>query len=230
MASFAEKARRTRDGVPLYTDPLREITDTIGIRVITYVHSDVSAVADLLRDQVVVHDDRDMGQETAQEGRFGYASRHLLIGLDAAREGHPVLRADARAHGAGADPHGAAARVGGVRARHPLQGHDAGRARPRLRPPVHPGGRSAGAGRPGVLHDPRHPARLGSQRHGDRRRTRRRPAHRPARARGVPGRAVRRGRLVAHRPLRVDLRVCSSSSGSPPWTSSARPCAPATRS
>ena len=89
VASFAEKARRTRDGVPLYTDPLREITDTIGIRVITYVHSDVSAVADLLRDQVVVHDDRDMGQETAQEGRFGYASRHLLIGLDAAREGHP---------------------------------------------------------------------------------------------------------------------------------------------
>ena len=55
---------------------------------ITYVHSDVSAVADLLHDQVVVHDDRDMGRETAQEGRFGYASRHLLIGLDAAREGH----------------------------------------------------------------------------------------------------------------------------------------------
>ena len=89
VASFAEKARRTQDGVPLYTDPLREITDTIGIRVITYVHSDVSAVADLLRDQVVVHDDRDMGEETAQEGRFGYASRHLLLGLDAAREGHP---------------------------------------------------------------------------------------------------------------------------------------------
>ncbi|MCW2759898.1 MAG: pyrophosphokinae [Marmoricola sp.] len=89
VASFAEKARRTRDGVPLYTDPLREITDTIGIRVITYVHSDVSAVADLLRDQVVVKDDRDMGRETAQEGRFGYASRHLLIELDAAREGHP---------------------------------------------------------------------------------------------------------------------------------------------
>jgi predicted RNase H-like nuclease/ppGpp synthetase/RelA/SpoT-type nucleotidyltranferase len=89
VASFAEKARRTRDGVLLYTDPLREITDTIGIRVITYVHSDVSAVADLLRDQVVVKDDRDMGQETAQEGRFGYSSRHLLIGLGAAREGHP---------------------------------------------------------------------------------------------------------------------------------------------
>ena len=87
VASFAEKARRTRDGVPLFAEPLAEIGDTIGIRVITYVHSDVAAVADLLRDQVVVHDDRDMGRETAQEGRFGYASRHLQIGLDAAREG-----------------------------------------------------------------------------------------------------------------------------------------------
>jgi hypothetical protein len=39
---------------------------------------------------VVVHDDRDLGRETASEGRFGYASRHLLIGLDAAREGQPA--------------------------------------------------------------------------------------------------------------------------------------------
>ena len=86
VASFAAKAARTVDGTPSFTDPLREITDQIGLRVITYVHSDVQAVADLLDDQVVVHDDRDMGRETASEGRFGYASRHLLIGLDAARE------------------------------------------------------------------------------------------------------------------------------------------------
>ena len=66
---------------------MREITDQIGIRVITYVHSDVQAVADLLEDQVVVYDDRDMGQETAGEGRFGYASRHLLVGLDPVRDG-----------------------------------------------------------------------------------------------------------------------------------------------
>jgi predicted RNase H-like nuclease/ppGpp synthetase/RelA/SpoT-type nucleotidyltranferase len=89
VASFAAKAARTMDGKPAFTDPLREITDQIGVRVITYVHSDVQAVAGLLDDQVVVHDDRDMGQETASEGRFGYASRHLLIGLDPAREKQP---------------------------------------------------------------------------------------------------------------------------------------------
>ena len=47
------------------------------------MHGDVAAVAELLRAQVPVLDDRDMGQETASEGRFGYASRHLLIALDA---------------------------------------------------------------------------------------------------------------------------------------------------
>jgi predicted RNase H-like nuclease/ppGpp synthetase/RelA/SpoT-type nucleotidyltranferase len=90
VASFAAKAARTVDGKPVFPDPLREITDTIGLRIITYVHSDVAAVADLLGDQVVVHDDRDLGRETASEGRFGYASRHLLVSLDPAREGQPA--------------------------------------------------------------------------------------------------------------------------------------------
>ncbi len=79
VGSFAAKAGRTVDGRPVYADPLREITDQIGVRVITYLHSDVAAVADLLSDQLTVLDDRDMGQETASEGRFGYASRHLLL-------------------------------------------------------------------------------------------------------------------------------------------------------
>ena len=90
VASFATKAARLVDGEPAFPDPLHDITDVIGVRVITYVHSDVAAVADLLRDQVVLHDDRDMGRETASEGRFGYASRHLLLGLDAARESQPA--------------------------------------------------------------------------------------------------------------------------------------------
>jgi predicted RNase H-like nuclease/ppGpp synthetase/RelA/SpoT-type nucleotidyltranferase len=89
VASFAAKAARTVEGRPAFADPLVEITDQIGIRVITYVLSDVQAVVDLLGDQVVVHDDRDMGLETASEGRFGYASRHLLVGLDAARADEP---------------------------------------------------------------------------------------------------------------------------------------------
>ena len=85
LSSFAAKAGRTVAGQPLYSDPLEEITDQVGVRVITYLHSDVTAVADLLGDQLTVLDDRDMGQETAREGRFGYASRHLLVATDVAR-------------------------------------------------------------------------------------------------------------------------------------------------
>jgi predicted RNase H-like nuclease/ppGpp synthetase/RelA/SpoT-type nucleotidyltranferase len=90
IASFAGKAARRVDGELIYADPIRDITDQIGVRVITYVLSDVAAVADLMGDQVVVKDDRDMGQETASQGRFGYSSRHLLIALDAARESQPA--------------------------------------------------------------------------------------------------------------------------------------------
>lgn len=87
VASFAEKAGRHRDGRLLFPDPARDIIDQVGLRVITYVRSDVTAVADLLREEVVVTDDRDLGEATAAEGRFGYASRHLLVELDADRRG-----------------------------------------------------------------------------------------------------------------------------------------------
>jgi len=79
VASFAAKAVRQVEGRPAYADPLTEITDQIGVRVITYLHADVDAVADLLSDQLTLLDDRDMGQETAADGRWGYASRHLLL-------------------------------------------------------------------------------------------------------------------------------------------------------
>jgi ppGpp synthetase/RelA/SpoT-type nucleotidyltranferase len=82
IASFAEKATRTEDGRPLYADPLRDIGDQLGIRVITYVRDDVEAVAGLLAEQVPVLDDRDFGELTASQGRFGYASRHLQLEID----------------------------------------------------------------------------------------------------------------------------------------------------
>lgn len=80
-ASFAAKARRYEEE-GREADPRTEITDQVGTRIITYVRSDVEAVADLLREHFTILDDRDMGKETASEGRFGYSSRHLLISLD----------------------------------------------------------------------------------------------------------------------------------------------------
>jgi predicted RNase H-like nuclease/ppGpp synthetase/RelA/SpoT-type nucleotidyltranferase len=92
IESFSAKAGRTVHGEPVYADPLRDITDQIGIRVITYVRSDVAAVAEVLGSQLTVLDDRDLGQETASEGRFGYASRHLQV----ARNGGPTAQVQVR--------------------------------------------------------------------------------------------------------------------------------------
>ncbi|OKH81712.1 GTP pyrophosphokinase [Mycobacterium sp. SWH-M3] len=82
VESFAAKVERTVDGRRLYTDPLVEITDQVGLRVITYLREDVAAVANVLGDEMRLLDDRDMGLETAREGRWGYASRHLLVGVE----------------------------------------------------------------------------------------------------------------------------------------------------
>jgi ppGpp synthetase/RelA/SpoT-type nucleotidyltranferase len=90
VESYAAKAARTVDTpdgpVPLYSDPATQITDQIGVRVVTYLRGDVTAVAEVLADQFSVFDDRDMGQETARQGRFGYASRHLLVAPDPVKE------------------------------------------------------------------------------------------------------------------------------------------------
>ncbi|OBB27725.1 GTP pyrophosphokinase [Mycolicibacterium peregrinum] len=81
--SFAAKAnRRAGDGTPLYSDPLVEITDQVGLRVITYLREDVDAVANLLAEEMRLLDDQDMGLQTARQGRWGYASRHLLFGVE----------------------------------------------------------------------------------------------------------------------------------------------------
>ncbi len=79
IASFAEKATRSESGKALYVDPLTDIGDQLGVRVITYVRDDVEAVAALLAEQLPVLDDRDFGELTASQGRFGYASRHLQV-------------------------------------------------------------------------------------------------------------------------------------------------------
>jgi predicted RNase H-like nuclease/ppGpp synthetase/RelA/SpoT-type nucleotidyltranferase len=82
VASFAEKASRTEDGRLLYPEPLTDIADQLGLRVITYVRDDVEAVAGLLGAQLRVFDDRDLGELTASQGRFGYASRHLQVEVE----------------------------------------------------------------------------------------------------------------------------------------------------
>ncbi|WP_301483154.1 GTP pyrophosphokinase family protein [Intrasporangium sp.] len=89
VESYAGKAERIVRALarPDDLDALirEEITDAIGVRVVTYVLDDVDAVAELLAQELAVLDDRDLGVETARAGRFGYSSRHLLVAVDASR-------------------------------------------------------------------------------------------------------------------------------------------------
>ncbi|MGY4709545.1 bifunctional ribonuclease/(p)ppGpp synthase [Mycolicibacterium sp. CBM1] len=82
VASFAAKADRSSNGERLYTDPSTQITDQVGVRVITYLREDVTAVGTVLGEEMQVLADLDMGQVTARAGRWGYASRHLLVAVD----------------------------------------------------------------------------------------------------------------------------------------------------
>ncbi len=82
VASFAGKAVDRVGDEARYTDPLEQMADQVGVRIVTYLQSDVVAAVDVLGSQFQVLADRDKGQETASKGRFGYASRHLDLMLD----------------------------------------------------------------------------------------------------------------------------------------------------
>ena len=206
VASFAAKANRTEGDGPLYPDPLEQITDQIGVRVITYVHSDVAAVAEVLDDELAMLDDRDLGEETARSGRFGYASRHLLV------QTHP-----------GAELPTLEGHRASVQVRTVLQHawaefeHDI-----RYKGNV-PEDAAADLDRRftlaaglieladrefATIRERIQMAAPGSAVEADA------DPHRRAGAGHLPGRAVQRRRLVAHRPLRLDRRAADPSSAS----------------
>lgn len=77
VLSFVEKAQKQIDGVPVYSDPLNQIQDQIGSRIITFYRSDVERVAALvlkyfrpIEDQLIVPD---------RDSEFGYFGRHFVL-------------------------------------------------------------------------------------------------------------------------------------------------------
>ncbi len=79
VASFAEKILRKAK----YMDPLREITDLAGARVVTPLSSEADRVVVLLRSRYKVDESHsiDMGRQL-RRGEFGYRSHHLVVVLD----------------------------------------------------------------------------------------------------------------------------------------------------
>ena len=93
IGSYCTKAQKTdNDGAPKYDDPIHQIKDQVAARVITYLDATVADVCTILGAEFDITEDEDKGATMRREGRFGYASRHLLLRLNPTRTEQPEYR------------------------------------------------------------------------------------------------------------------------------------------
>ena len=85
VESFLGKLTRKGDQ---YTNPLDEVTDLAGIRVITYYLEDVDRVAEVIRRQFTVDEELSVDKRAELDpDRFGYVSSHFIVTLSESRSG-----------------------------------------------------------------------------------------------------------------------------------------------
>lgn len=87
-SNFGRKAAQPSDTDPTkprYVNPLQEITDLAGIRVITYFPSTLDRIDAMLKEEFRVVERSDKGAELLEEERFGYQSIHYLVTLSRER-------------------------------------------------------------------------------------------------------------------------------------------------
>jgi putative GTP pyrophosphokinase len=85
VESFRSKIERKQ-----YKDPRTEVTDLCGVRVITYLESDVQRVAEAVREAFTVDDTRSLDKSgELSVDRVGYRSVHFICSLGSRRTGLP---------------------------------------------------------------------------------------------------------------------------------------------
>jgi len=93
LDSFRVKASQPSEndpaGLPQYLDPLKQITDLAGIRIITFFPKDVETVSQVLRNEFEILEESDKGESLVQDERFGYQSIHYLVCLKPNRTALP---------------------------------------------------------------------------------------------------------------------------------------------
>jgi putative GTP pyrophosphokinase len=90
--AFAKKASLPSDAdpsQPKYTQPLEQITDLAGVRVITYFPSTLAQIDRVLDEEFNVVERLDKGAVLIEEDRFGYQSIHYLVKLTPERSRLP---------------------------------------------------------------------------------------------------------------------------------------------
>jgi putative GTP pyrophosphokinase len=90
--SFEKKASQPSDidpTVPKYRDPLHEITDLAGVRIITFFPDAMSEVEQALNEQFSIKERTDKSDALIDNERFGYQSVHFLLKLKPPRSKLP---------------------------------------------------------------------------------------------------------------------------------------------
>lgn len=94
--SFGKKAEAPSEndaGSPKYWNPMDDITDLAGVRVITFFPSTVENVGACIKEEFEVLEHTDLRQKRLQEERFGYQSEHYLVRLNSKRSTLPEYKA-----------------------------------------------------------------------------------------------------------------------------------------
>ena len=87
VESFRQKI--TRPG-KLYTNPLAEITDLAGLRIVLYYLEDVHLISQIIREEFVIDETNSMDKATLlAPNEFGYRSVHFVVSLGAQRKSLP---------------------------------------------------------------------------------------------------------------------------------------------
>lgn len=77
ITSFLEKAQRTHNGRPKYSDPMNQIQDQIGALVLTRFSSDIPPIAEIV-EKHFRRIERSL-VEPDSESEFGYVGRHYIL-------------------------------------------------------------------------------------------------------------------------------------------------------
>jgi ppGpp synthetase/RelA/SpoT-type nucleotidyltranferase len=95
IESFARKASEPSPldpNTPKYKDPLAEITDLAGARIVAFFPRTVGEVNQLINQEFVVLERSDKADVLKQEERLGYQSVHYLVALKPSRTSLPEYR------------------------------------------------------------------------------------------------------------------------------------------
>lgn len=83
--SFLEKCKKDK-----YNDPINEIMDIIGVRIIAYTNSDVLAICKIIENEFIIDKENSINKsDQLGDNEFGYLSMHYVVKLNKRRSTLP---------------------------------------------------------------------------------------------------------------------------------------------